>query len=83
MNYYKWFVKDFTRMTKYFYEITRKDIKQNWEERQQKSFEKLKKRFIMKLVLIISDLDKKMKVEADISDFAMKGVLLIKYENKK
>ena len=83
MNYYKWFVKDFTRMTKYFYEITRKDIKQNWEKRQQKSFEKLKKRFIMKLVLIISDLDKKMKVEADISDFAMKGVLLIKYENKK
>ena len=83
MNYYKWFVKDFTRMTKYFYEITRKDIKQNWEERQQKSFEKLKKRFIMKLVLIISDLDKKMKVEANILDFAMKGVLLIKYEDKK
>ena len=83
MNYYKWFVKDFTRMTKYFYEITRKDIKQNWEKRQQKSFEKLKKRFIMKLVLIISDLDKKMKVEANILDFAMKGVLLIKYEDKK
>jgi len=37
----------------------------------------------MKLVLIISDLDKKMKVEADISDFAMKEVLLIKCENKK
>jgi len=36
----------------------------------------------MKLVLIISDLDKKMKVEADISDFAMKEVL-IKCENKK
>ena len=37
----------------------------------------------MKLVLIISDLDKKMKVEANILDFAMKGVLLIKYEDKK
>ena len=28
-NYYKWFVKDFTRMAKPFHEITRKDVKWN------------------------------------------------------
>jgi len=26
-NYYKWFVKDFTRVAKFLHEITRKDVK--------------------------------------------------------
>jgi len=46
-------------------------------------FEKLKKRFIMEQVLVILDLDKEMRVEADISDFAMGGVLSMKCENEK
>ena len=37
----------------------------------------------MELVLVIPDLDKKMRVEMDISDFAMGGVLLMKCENEK
>jgi len=36
-----------------------------------------------KLVLVISDLDKKMRVKTDVSDFAMEGVLLIKYKDEK
>jgi len=35
------------------------------------------------LVLIIPDLDKEMRVEADISDYAMEGVLLTRYENRR
>jgi len=31
-NYYRWFVKDFARITKPLHEITRKEIKWNWEE---------------------------------------------------
>ncbi len=50
----------------------RKEVKQNWGKRQQKTFEKLKKRFKMELVLVILDLDKEMRVEADMLDFAMK-----------
>ena len=46
-------------------------------------FEKLKERFTMKLVLVIPDLDKKMRVEVDRSDFVIKGVLLIKCEDEK
>ena len=34
-------------------------------------------------VLVIPNLDKKSKVEADMSDFAMREVLLTKCENKK
>ncbi len=39
---------------------------------QQKAFEKLNERFIIELVLVIPDLDKKMRVEIDMSDFATK-----------
>ena len=35
------------------------------------------------LILVIPDLDKKMRVEADTSDFATGGVLSMKCENKK
>ena len=37
----------------------------------------------MELVLVTLDLDKKMRVEVDTSDFAMGGVLLMKYKDKK
>jgi len=37
----------------------------------------------MELVLVIPDLDKKMRVEMGVSDFAMGGVLLMKCENEK
>ena len=39
--------------------------------------------FMMEPVLIIPDLDKEMRVEMDILDFAMGGVLLMKCKNKK
>jgi len=70
-------------MIKPLHEITRKDVKWNWEERQQKTFEELEERFIMELVLVIPDLNKKIKIEADKLNFAMSGVLSMKYEDEK
>jgi len=46
-------------------------------------FEELKERFIIELVLVTPDLDKEMRVEVDMSDFAISGVLLMKCEDKK
>jgi len=46
-------------------------------------FQKLKERFIKKLVLVILDLDKKMRMEVNISDYTTRGVLSIEFENKK
>ena len=39
--------------------------------------------FITKLVLAIPNLDKKIKVKADASDYATKEVLSVKYRDKK
>ena len=77
-NYYRQFVKDFTRVAKPLHEMTRKDVKWNWGERQQKVFEKLKKRFITEPVLVTPDLNKEIRVEADVSDFVTGEVLLMK-----
>jgi len=46
-------------------------------------FEELKERFTTEPVLIILDLDKEMRVEADTSDFAIEEVLSIKCKNEK
>ena len=52
-------------------------------EKQEKLFEELKKRFMTELVLVALNLDRKMRVKANASDFAIGGVLSIKYEDKK
>jgi len=75
-NYYRWFVKDFAKIAKPLHEITRKETKWSWGERQQKTFEELKERFT-------SDLDREMRVEVDVSDFAMGGVLLMKCKDER
>ena len=43
----------------------------------------MKKRFITEPVLVTSDLNKKMRVETNILDFAIGEVLSMKYEDKK
>jgi len=70
-------------MVKPLHEMTRKNVKWNWEKRQQRAFEELKKRFMIELVLVILDLDKEMRLEVDILDFAIEGVLLMKCEDEK
>ena len=82
-NYYRWFVKDFAKIAKSLHEMTRKETKWNWGERQQKVFEELKERFITKPVLVTPDLDKEMRVEANMLDFAMGGVLSMKCEDER
>jgi len=82
-NYYRWFVKDFARIAKLLYKMTRKEIKWSWGKRQQKAFEELKERFMTELVLVTPDLDKEMRVETDASDFVMGGVLSMRYEDEK
>ena len=58
-NYYQWFIKDFTSITRPLHNLVKKYQKQNWTERQEKMFRELKERFTKELVLAASDLDKK------------------------
>ena len=82
-NYYRQFVKDFAKIVRPLHEMTRKEIKWSWEERQQKVFEELKERFTTELILVTLDLDREIRVEVDMSDFAMDEVLSMKCKDEK
>ena len=53
-------------------------MKWQWGEEQQKAFDKLKRIFTTKLVLVAPDLDKEFRIEADALNYAMGGVLSMK-----
>ena len=55
--------------------MVKKDKKWDWTEKQEKAFRKLKERFTKEPVLAAPDIDKKMRMEVDASDYAMGGVL--------
>ena len=65
------------------HDIIKKNQKWEWIERQEKAFKKLKERFTKELVLVVSDLDKKIRMEVDASDYVTGGVLSIEYKDEK
>jgi len=77
-NYYRRFIKDFARVARPINMLTRKDVKWQWGVEQQKVFDKLKRVFTTKPVLVAPDLDKEFRVEADASNYTTGGVLSIK-----
>ena len=82
-SYYRQFIKDFARIAAQLYQLVRKEEKWRWEKEQVEAFEKLKKVFITESVLAIPDLDKKIRVKANISDYTIGGVLSVKCRDKK
>jgi len=45
-------------------------------------FERLKKRFTKDVMLVVLDLDKKLKMEVNMLDYTMEGVLSIECEDR-
>jgi len=63
------------------YDLVKKDQKWDWTEKQEKIFQELKERFTKELVLAALDLDKKIRMKVDASDYAITKVLSIKCED--
>ena len=82
-NYYYWFIEGFVSIARPLYNIVKKDQKWDWIERQEEMFRKLKEKFTREPVLATPDLDKKMRIEVDVSDYAMGGVLSMECEDRK
>jgi len=57
--------------------MVKKNQKWDWTERQEKAFQELKKRFTKELVLAVPDLDKKMRMEVNASNYVTSGFLSI------
>ena len=81
-NYYRQFIKGFISIARPLHDIVKKNQKWDWTERQEEAFRELKERFTKELVLAAPDLDKKMRMEVDVSDYAMGGVLSMECKDK-
>jgi len=74
-NYYRQFIQGFVSIVRPLHDTVKKDRKWEWMNKQERAFEELKKRFTEELVLAVPDIDKKMRMEVDVSDYATGGVL--------
>jgi len=74
-NFYPWFIKEFAMVARPLHDLVKKDKKWEWTDRQEEAFRELKKRFTEEPVLAAPDINKKMRIEIDASDYATGEVL--------
>ena len=80
-NYYRRFIENFAAIARPLHDLVKKDKKWEWMGKQGEAFEELKRRFTKKPVLAALDIDKKMRMEVDASDYAIGGVLSMECED--
>jgi len=82
-NYYHQFIKDFTVIAGPLHNMVKKNQKWEWTEKQEKVFKEMKERFTKELVLAVLNLDKKIRMEVDASDYVIGGVLSMECEDRR
>ena len=80
-NYYHQFIEEFATVARPLHDLVKKDKKWEWTEKKERAFKELKERFTKEPVLAAPDIDKKMRIEVDVSDYAMGGVLSMECED--
>ena len=80
-NYYCQFIEGFASIARPLHDMVKKDKKYDWMKKQEEAFKELKEKFTKEPVLAAPDLDKKMRIEVDASDYATGGVLSMECED--
>ena len=81
-NYYRIFIKDFTKIASPLHKLTRKNVPFNWGPEQQKAFDKLKELFTSAPILRYPDSNKPFIVETDASNFAVGAILSQEFDGQ-
>ena len=63
--------------------MVKKNQKWDWTKKQEEALEKLKEKFTKKLVLTVLNIDRKMRMEVDTTDYVTEGVLSMECKNRK
>jgi hypothetical protein len=87
-NYYRRFVKGYSKIASPLTELLKKGRIYNWSEECQRAFMELKEAMSKDPVLALPDIGKPFEIQTDASDYALSGVLLqdghpIAYESRK
>ena len=80
-NYYRWFIEGFVTVARPLHDLVKKDKKWEWTEKEEKAFKELKEKFTKEPVLAAPDIDKKMRLEVDASDYVTGEVLSTECED--
>ncbi|KAG9186916.1 hypothetical protein G6011_01003 [Alternaria panax] len=82
-NYYRKFIKDYSKITVPLSEITKKKIGFKWDKEHQDAFDQIKQIFLEAPVLEMYDPKRETRVETDASDYALGAVLSQQCADKK
>jgi RNase H-like domain found in reverse transcriptase/Reverse transcriptase (RNA-dependent DNA polymerase)/Integrase zinc binding domain/Chromo (CHRromatin Organisation MOdifier) domain/Retrotransposon gag protein/Zinc knuckle/Retroviral aspartyl protease len=82
-NYYRKFIKGYSKIATPLTRLTRKDQEWEWKQEQEKAFRELKGQFSKEPVLAMYDPEKEITLETDASDYAIGAVLSQPDQNGK
>ncbi len=83
LNFYRWFIKGFSKLARPLHNLTKKGIAWRWTSNEQTAFEALKRVVTKEPVLLFPQLDKPFKMEVDASAITIGAVLNQKGEDGK
>ena len=75
-NFYRWFIPDYSTVARPLLDLTKKDNCWDWTPACQQSFDGLKKLFLSRPVLHLSDFTKPFAIATDASKYASGAILL-------
>ena len=75
VNFYRWFIKDFSHHTHALFDLTKKDVRWHWGKLEQASFNKLKELITSAPILVFPDDSLPYYIEADSSNADIRAVL--------
>ena len=73
-NFYRRFVRNFSKIAAPLHNLTRKGVVWRWGGTQERTFEELKRKFVEGPVLAPVDFTRPLRVESDASDYATGAV---------
>lgn len=74
-NFYRRFVRDYSRLARPMHDLTSKKADWTWGEREQGAFDFIKSSIVSEPILILPDVTRPFRLEADSSDFATGSIL--------
>ncbi|VDC05224.1 unnamed protein product, partial [Peniophora sp. CBMAI 1063] len=81
-NFYRRFIKDFSKIARPLHNLTKKDVPWHWDTAQQTAFSELKEKITSEPVLALPRDEGQFRVEADASDYAVGAVLSQEQDGK-
>jgi len=74
VNFYRWFIKDYSKITTPLSSLTRKEKVWEWGDKQQEAFETLKEAMTTEPILQHFDPERPVTIETDASDYAIGAI---------